>query len=414
MIALRPYQQRAVSAVLDAWQRGAHRICLVMPTGAGKTVTAQAIAERAGGRSLWLTHRVELAAQAPGPAVTVQSLVASGERPACDVLIADEAHHLAPGAPEWNSVASAYPRILGLTATPQRHDGSALGDLFDHLVVGAQYSELLQGGWIVPTRVFRPREELQGVAEAPETAWGRLAGGARGFGFFSRVERAQKFAAAVPGAATVWGEQDAVERRETLERFRRGELSCLANAQLLTEGVDVPEASVCLLATGCGHAGAYLQRIGRVLRPAPGKTSALLIDLPGASHRFGLPTDDREYSLTGRPIRCKVESLTTCRVCGCTHPSAEGACPNCGWVAPPKPARMRVWGVPLVEVAGDLTPKQRGVLAYRRGLAASPEKQRALYHELRAKAAERGYKPGWAAFQFKLRVGRWPRSQEIC
>ena len=27
---------------------------------------------------------------------------------------------------------------------------------------------------------------------------------------------------------------------------------------------------------------------------------------------------------------------------------------------------------------------------------------------LREKAAARGYKPGWAAYQFKLRTGRWP------
>ena len=425
MLDLRPYQQRAVADVLQAWQSGARRVCLVMPTGSGKTVTARTVAEQLGGRALWLVHRTELAAQAPGLAVTIQALVASGARPECDVLIADECHHLAPGAPEWHAVAAYYPRILGLTATPQRQDGSALGDLFDALVVGAQYSELLAGGWIVPARVFRPAEEVQGVAERPAAAWGRLAAaegngargtpGARGFAFFGRVELAQQFAAEVPGTAAVWGDQDAGERAAALARFRAGELSCLANVQVLTEGVDVPEASVCLLATGCQHAGGYLQRVGRVLRPFPGKSSALVIDLPGASHRHGLPTEDREYSLSGRPIRCKVESLSVCKACGCTHPSSDPSCPSCGRVEPPRPARLRVWGVPLEEVgaAAVLTPQQRAVLRYRQGLVEAPVgRLRVMYQKLRATAEERGYSPKWPAVQFKIRVGRWPGAQE--
>jgi hypothetical protein len=39
-----------------------------------------------------------------------------------------------------------------------------------------------------------------------------------------------------------------------------------------------------------------------VLRPAPHKRRALVIDLCGATHIHGYPDQDREYSLTGRPI----------------------------------------------------------------------------------------------------------------
>lgn len=37
-IILRPYQEEAISAVLDARDRGVRRQLLVLPTGAGKTI----------------------------------------------------------------------------------------------------------------------------------------------------------------------------------------------------------------------------------------------------------------------------------------------------------------------------------------------------------------------------------------
>jgi superfamily II DNA or RNA helicase len=409
-VKLRDYQQRAVTAVHEAWSQGARRICLVLPTGAGKTITAAAIAPDA----LWLVHRRELAEQAPGHAETIQGLLASGRRPECSTLIADECHHLGPGAEQWNAVAQSYPRILGLTATPQRHDGTALGDLFDHLIVGAKYSELIAGGWIMEPKVYRPAEDLvSGLAAQPAEAWAKHAGGRSGFAFFGRVDAAQQFAAAPLGARAIWGDMPDEERADALAEFRAGRVRCLANVQVLTEGVDAPEAEVCLLASQCSHAGAYLQRVGRVLRPAPGKQQPVVIDLPGLSHRFGLPTADREYSLSGRPIRCKTEGLRVCQQCGLTYPTADGACPACGFAPPAEPPRIRIWDVPLGEVSAavreQLRPEDRAKLAWReRWLRASKEECAAEYRRLSALGAARGYKPGWASMQYKLRTGRWP------
>ena len=45
------------------------------------------------------------------------------------------------------------------------------------------------------------------------------------------------------------------------------------------------------------HAGLYLQMVGRVLRPSPGKTHATLIDLCGSVHDHGPPDIEREYTL---------------------------------------------------------------------------------------------------------------------
>jgi superfamily II DNA or RNA helicase len=407
---LRPYQIRSIDAVREAWSQGAQRTCLVLPTGAGKTVTANALATE---HTIWLVHRRELADQAPGRAETIQGLLASGRRPDCDLLIADECHHVgSESAPQWHALAQHYPRILGLTATPERGDGTPLGDLFDSLVVGAHYSELVAGGWIMEPTVYRPAGELQGLAAKPEAAWKQHAAGSRrGFAFFSRVEQAKAFAAAVAGAAPIWGDMPGDERAVALDRFRCGLVTCLANVQVLTEGVDVPEAEICMLASGCQHAGAYLQRVGRVLRPAPGKARPVVVDLPGLSWRFGLPTADREYSLTGRAIRAKTEALRVCEKCGRTYPSAEGACPGCGFLLPPKPARVRIWDLPLEDaLAQASTPKEIGQAAWRKRAAANPE---AEMRRLQGIAASRGYKPGWATYRFKLATGRWPTRKEM-
>jgi len=61
------------------------------------------------------------------------------------------------------------------------------------------------------------------------------------------------------------------ERAEMIERFRRGDSSVLVSSQVLDEGFDVPDAEVAIVVGGTGSQRRHAQRIGRVLRPRPGK-----------------------------------------------------------------------------------------------------------------------------------------------
>ncbi len=61
------------------------------------------------------------------------------------------------------------------------------------------------------------------------------------------------------------------ERAAILGKFSRGEANVLVAAQVLDEGIDVPEADVAIIVGGTASARRYIQRIGRVLRPLPGK-----------------------------------------------------------------------------------------------------------------------------------------------
>src|SRR5262245_47215148 len=147
------------------------------------------IIERAverGERVLVLTHRREILRQTslkttiehgliqaglnidlsqPVQIASVQTLWARCMRtdkmplPNADILIIDEAHHIA--ARTWGLILDAYPnaRRIGLTATPCRSDGRGLG-----IVEGPQVAELIAQKHLVPTVCYAPAEpDLKGV-----------------------------------------------------------------------------------------------------------------------------------------------------------------------------------------------------------------------------------------------------------
>lgn len=68
------------------------------------------------------------------------------------------------------------------------------------------------------------------------------------------------------------------EREQALQRFSSGELRILVSARVLNEGIDVPAADVAIIAGGSQGSREYVQRVGRVLRPAEGK-KAIVYDL---------------------------------------------------------------------------------------------------------------------------------------
>ena len=86
---------------------------------------------------------------------------------AADLIIVDEAHRAC--ARTYQQILDAYPdaTILGLTATPCRGDGRGLGNIFDCIVECPGVRELVDLGFLVPTRVYAPTTpDLKGVGTA--------------------------------------------------------------------------------------------------------------------------------------------------------------------------------------------------------------------------------------------------------
>jgi len=421
LIRLRDYQVRAVDAADLAFLGGARSVLVVAPTGAGKgTIAAwrlQAEVAR-GGRCVFLVHREEIVSDvasrllaagcsdvatrsggrlvgAPDARVqvcSVQTLTARPDaRPPATLLVTDEAHHAV--AATYRALYAAYPGVphLGLTATPERSDRTALGDVYDELVTVASVRELTEAGWLVPCDVIAPAKAAQALACSPAEALARYAPKGRALVFCGTKDEARELAAQHGGACVIGETRD---RGDVLRAFRRGEIPFLSTVQVLTEGVDVPEAEVVILARGCSSVGMFLQITGRVLRPAPGKARALLVDLRGAVHAHGMPDDDRAFSLTGRAIsgKAKGEPIRQCASCGRVAKTWLGACPRCGSAPPPMPAQ-RVKAAALAKVTST----------------ASEGERRAYFDALCAQARRSGYRPGWVGIRFKGRFGHWPK-----
>ena len=367
---LRPYQIEAIDNVRAEFAAGRKSVCLVIPTGGGKTAIASEIIRRTvakGRRCLFLCHRAELVDQsyatlrglgvavgamcagsasppqphAPVQVATVQTLIARNQRPEASLIVCDEAHHFL--ASTFGALVRDYPRAhtIGLTATPERGDGKGLGGMFESIVVGARIKQLIELGHLVPANLIRPHRKLRSgeIAQRPVDAYLEHARGRRAIVFSPLVATAEEHAAqfralGVP-ATMVEGNTDALARRQAFAALRSGATPVLTNVYIATEGFDIPAIECVILARGCGHAGTYLQMVGRGLRPSEGKTDCVVIDLQGISHDHGHPEDDREYSLEGRGISEPGSAdpkivQRYCKVCSGPLEPDDTVCPACG------------------------------------------------------------------------------------
>ncbi|BBO84014.1 hypothetical protein DSCO28_45800 [Desulfosarcina ovata subsp. sediminis] len=197
---LRPYQKKAVAAVVSRYQeQNQRRMLLYLPTGAGKTVIATHIikalrASKAFGKVLFVAHRREIIDQTartirrhlPGLGVqieqgkrtvkaqgaitlaSVQSLVRRKEKydpKDYALIICDECHRAL--APSWGEVidyfhiqADQETLLLGMTATPQRTDGKSALDIFGRTAFEISRADLEDLGYLVPMRYFTIRGNL--------------------------------------------------------------------------------------------------------------------------------------------------------------------------------------------------------------------------------------------------------------
>jgi superfamily II DNA or RNA helicase len=466
MNLLRPYQDKAVEDFNCTVESGTRRIIVVAPTGSGKTVIASAIIKGVAARRrgvLVLAHRREIISQTsaklhangiphgiiqagvPGrpledvQVASIQTLWTRAmhtgrmELPRAELLVVDECHH-AP-AKTYRKIIDAYPNavLLGLTATPCRGDGRGLGGIFESIIECPQVAELIEQGYLVKTRVYAPvNPDLKGVRvqagdyvesqladrmDQPKligdivTHWHRYGERRKTVAFAVNVAHSvhlrDEFIKSGVRAEHIDGSTPKPERDASLARLASGEIELITNCMVLTEGWDLPEVGCCILARPTKKMGLYRQMIGRVLRPAEGKPDAIILDHSGAVYRHGFAEDPVDWALDPdkhaespthqRRLETHASRLLECSQCSAIRIAGE-PCPSCGFLpqAPPRP-------VPILD--GDL-----GLVQGRRANASEyTAQERARWHAMLAYiATERGYKPGWAAVNFKEKFKSWP------
>jgi superfamily II DNA or RNA helicase len=444
------------------------RIILVAPTGAGKTVIASAIIKefvRSYREVLVLAHRREIIGQTskklrdlgishgiiqagspstPMASVQVASIATLWHRairsdrmelPPAKLVVIDECHH-AP-ARSYRKIIDAYPDtiILGLTATPCRGDGRGLGGIFETIIECPQVAELIEQGYLVKTRVYAPSTpDLTGVrvqagdyvesqlAECMDRqkliadivgTWHKYGEGRKTVCFATGVGHSvhlrDEFIKSGVRAEHIDGGTPKAERDDTLARLAAGDITLVTNCMVLTEGWDMPEVGTCILARPTKKMGLFRQMIGRVLRPAPSKADAIILDHSGAVFKHGLPEDRVDWFLSpdlhagspdhaarGGPGGAK---LLDCSQCGTLREGGK-PCPHCGFLPVRKP---------------DLVMVKDGELALvDNGKAGKAEPNVHAWHAmLVAIGLENGYKPGWAAYKFKEKFGNWPPNRSV-
>lgn len=322
---LRPYQQECINCIPES---GSYLI--QMATGLGKTVTFANIPRR--GRMLILSHREELVKQplkyfncetgiemagykaSPKDEVvsaSVQSLTRRLNRfvpDEFDIIVCDEAHH-SPSQTYRRIFNYFDPRLLlGFTATPNRPDSVRMDDIYQDIIFQRDLRWGIQNGYLSDiycrrinigydiSRVktshgdYAPGElekAMDGTADAIAEAYRIMATGATLI-FAVSVQHAKDIAAKIPNAVVVTGETK--NRADIIEAFTRGEIPCIVNCMVFTEGTDIPRVETVIIARPTQSDSLYTQMVGRGLRLYPGKERLNLIDCVGVSGKASLCT----------------------------------------------------------------------------------------------------------------------------
>ena len=334
------------------------------------------------------------------------------------------------------TVCEAYPNaiLLGLTATPCRGDGRGLGSIFETLIECPQVPELIDQGYLVRTRVYAPIDpDLRGVRTVAgdyhegqlgdrmdrveligdiATHWHRYGERRKTVCFAVSVNHSvhirDEFIKSGVRAEHIDGSTPKAERDASLERLASGEIELITNCMVLTEGWDMPEVGCCILARPTRKMSLFRQMVGRVLRPAEGKSDAIVLDHSGAVFRHGFVEDrvectldpDRHAESPQHQQRCTEHGsrLLQCSNCSAVRVAGE-ACSYCGFL-PQRPPRA------INFADGDL-----GLVNGQRRVNGKvyDDAERARWHAMLIWIGqEREYKSGWAAHKYRDKFGVFP------
>jgi DNA repair protein RadD len=291
--------------------------------------------------------------------------------PKASLVIIDELHR--DLGMVTTEICRLYPDafLVGLTATPGRADGSGIGGDWK-IVKGPTHRELVDCGRLVDLAplCYCPKvPDLSGVKIDPKSkdyvvntlskvmSQPKVVGDAvktwleRGenrptVAFTCNIQHSKDLCRAFNGRGVVAEHIDNTtpdeERVRIYDDFRNGRCKIICNCAVLTTGWDMPMVSCVILHRPTESVVLYLQMVGRILRSAPGKRDALIIDHGGCIARHGWPTLEWEWADSPLKYAYRHDQFPgetepkSCPKCACMW-RVGPTCPNCGWRPAPRP-----------------------------------------------------------------------------
>lgn len=279
---------------------GRGRVLVTAPTIALVDQLSETIAARCPSEvGRYYTHAKEATSRITVACLdSVPALVADPNWPGHPALmIADECHKT-----ESETLLSAYEilkpeRILGFTATPFRSDEKQSLSLFDREIYHYGVAEAIRDGVVVPFRQIPwqgadcvPLDEacLEMVRSLRQSNYGVFPGLCNAVSIEDAETFAEQLTAHGLHASAIHSKLPRDRIKATLERLRTGEIFAAVHVNMLSEGIDLPWLRWLLMRRPVGSRVRFCQEVGRVLRAAPGKNEALLLDPHDLLGRFAL------------------------------------------------------------------------------------------------------------------------------
>lgn len=451
---VRSYQGRAIKNIIARLDT---KPVLVAPTGSGKTVMLAKICQELGRRLLWVVHRRELLSQAESHLDAagvkdrvVMSVQKQARRPIpdVDVIVVDECHHATEHG-QYRKLFDADTPVIGATATPFRLDGRGLGgNLFGSLVVAATTAELVNQGFLFEPVIYsHSAPDMTGVkkrlgdyakgetikrtnkprliADIVET-WIKKAFGLRTLVFAVNVEHSKSIRDAFREVGIKAEHVDAKTPKKERDRIfsvlALHEIDVVCNVGIVTEGYDLPALDCAVVARPTASLCLWLQIAGRVMRP---EGQALLLDHSGNALRHGSPLRPIEYTLDDT-VKQKVEPLGVrmCPECFIMVKTNVWTCPDCGFdMSPASRAKIKIGKGELVEFIDKAAvwEQLKNESEYKKifgvypcvidGKLIEPNNlnREIIYKHYVRIAYKKTYQVGWAANQYKLVYGKFPK-----
>jgi len=319
---------------------------------------------------------------------SVQTLINHiGVYPGADLVIVDETHRISHDQDSQylvllDTLRKYRPehKTIGVTATAYRlGHGMIYGDqcrpgrknFFPELTHRITYKELVAGGHLMKLtgRVATGEtltEDLKNVSVNGDYVLSQLGGvmsrsvhvqsavdGLEKYGadhksvcvFACTIEHAETLCKAFQdrghSAVTIHSKLPELSRAANLNAWQSGRVRIAVSVNILIEGFDFPGLSCLVFCRPTKSPTLFVQAIGRILRTAPGKGEALLIDLTDNTLSFGTDLDNPQFTI---PKQAEGEGEAPSKVCPGALPSGEvcGApvhaslmyCPVCGFAFP--------------------------------------------------------------------------------